>query len=111
MILISIALNKLKDIIGIIFLLMFVGCAYKNTTQPNIIIIFTDDQGYADVGCFGAEGFETPHLDRLARQGVTYSNASSVSSWTLPTHATMLTGLYPAFHRVQEVTRKLPGST
>ena len=36
---------------------------------PNIVIIFTDDQGYGDVGCFGAKGFETPNLDRLARAG------------------------------------------
>jgi hypothetical protein len=39
--------------------------------KPNFIIIFTDDQGYADVGCFGAEGFETPNLDRMAAEGAT----------------------------------------
>ena len=37
--------------------------------KPNFVIIFTDDQGYADVGCFGAKGFETPNLDRMAAEG------------------------------------------
>ena len=36
---------------------------------PNVIIIFTDDQGYGDVGVYGAEGYETPHLDRMAAEG------------------------------------------
>ena len=36
---------------------------------PNVVIVFTDDQGYADVGVFGARGFETPNLDRLAKEG------------------------------------------
>src|ERR1700756_2096156 len=41
---------------------------------PNIVIIFTDDQGYADVGVFGAKGFQTPNLDRLAPQGRLFRN-------------------------------------
>src|SRR6266849_2366075 len=41
---------------------------------PNIVIIFTDDQGYADVGVFGAKGFETPNLDRLAGEGRIFRN-------------------------------------
>jgi len=43
-------------------------------TLPNIVIILTDDQGYADVGVFGARGFSTPNLDRLAAQGCIYRN-------------------------------------
>lgn len=41
---------------------------------PNIIIIFTDDQGYEDVGVFGAKGIKTPNLDRLAAEGRTFTN-------------------------------------
>src|SRR5579864_5049127 len=46
----------------------------KPPTLPNIVIIFTDDQGYADVGVFGAKGFQTPNLDRLASQGCIFRN-------------------------------------
>jgi arylsulfatase A-like enzyme len=42
--------------------------------QPNIILIFTDDQGYGDIGCFGAEGFQTPHLDRMAKEGMKFTD-------------------------------------
>jgi hypothetical protein len=42
--------------------------------DPNIIIILTDDQGYADVGLYGAKGFKTPHLDRLAREGMRFTD-------------------------------------
>ena len=49
-----------------VFLFLFVSSLVNAKDQPNIVIIFTDDQGYADVGCFGAEGFETPNLDKMA---------------------------------------------
>ena len=39
--------------------------------RPNIVIILADDQGYGDVGAYGATGFETPHIDRMAAEGLT----------------------------------------
>jgi arylsulfatase A-like enzyme len=63
--------------------------------KPNFIIILTDDQGYADVGCFGAEGFETPHLDRIAAEGMRFSDFYVGSSVCSPSRAALLTGCYP----------------
>ena len=42
--------------------------------RPNIVLIFADDLGYSDVGCFGAEGFETPNIDRLAKDGTRFTS-------------------------------------
>jgi arylsulfatase A-like enzyme len=63
--------------------------------KPNFIIIFTDDQGYADVGCFGAEGFETPNLDRMAAEGAKFTDFYSLASICSPSRAALLTGCYP----------------
>ena len=46
----------------------------EDKPQPNVVIIFTDDQGYADVGVFGAKGYQTPNLDKMAEEGTTYTN-------------------------------------
>lgn len=46
------------------------SCTEKETPPPNVVIIFTDDQGYSDVGVFGAKGFETPNLDQMASDGI-----------------------------------------
>ena len=62
---------------------------------PNIVIIFTDDQGYADVGCFGAEGFETPHLDRMAAEGRKFTNFHVAQAVCSASRAALLTGCYP----------------
>jgi arylsulfatase A len=62
---------------------------------PNIVIIFTDDQGYADVGCFGAKGFETPNLDRLAREGRRLTNFHVAQPVCSASRAALLTGCYP----------------
>jgi len=62
---------------------------------PNIVIIFTDDQGYADVGVFGAKGFETPNLDRLAKEGCKFTNFHVAQPVCSASRAGLLTGCYP----------------
>jgi arylsulfatase len=62
---------------------------------PNIVIIFTDDQGYADVGVFGAKGFKTPNLDRLAKQGCKFTNFHVAQPVCSASRAALLTGCYP----------------
>lgn len=63
--------------------------------RPNFVIIFTDDQGYRDVGCFGAEGFETPNLDRMAAEGVRFTDFYSAAPSCSPSRAALITGCYP----------------
>jgi arylsulfatase A len=62
---------------------------------PNIVIIFTDDQGYADVGVFGAKGFQTPNLDRLASQGCIFRNFHVAQAVCSASRCGLLTGCYP----------------
>jgi arylsulfatase A-like enzyme len=62
---------------------------------PNIVIIFTDDQGYADVGCYGAVGFETPNLDRMAKEGRRFTNFHVAQAVCSASRAALLTGCYP----------------
>jgi arylsulfatase len=62
---------------------------------PNIVIIFTDDQGYADVGVFGAKGFRTPNLDRLASEGCIFRNFHVAQPVCSASRAGLLTGCYP----------------
>ena len=62
---------------------------------PNIVIILTDDQGYADVGVFGAKGFSTPNLDRLASQGCIFRNFHVAQPVCSASRAGLLTGCYP----------------
>lgn len=62
---------------------------------PNIVIIFTDDQGYADVGVFGAKGFTTPNLDRMAKGGRRFTNFHVAQPVCSASRAALLTGAYP----------------
>jgi arylsulfatase len=64
-------------------------------SKPNIVIIFTDDQGYADVGVFGAEGFKTPNLDRMASEGAIFRNFHVAQPVCSASRCALLTGCYP----------------
>ena len=64
-------------------------------TKPNIIVILTDDQGYSDVGCYGARGFRTPNADRMAREGMRFTDFYVASGLSTPSRAALLTGCYP----------------
>ncbi len=61
---------------------------------PNVIIIFTDDQGYADVGVFGGKGFTTPNLDRMAKEGIRFVNFHVSQAVCSASRAALLTGCY-----------------
>ena len=63
--------------------------------RPNFIIVFTDDQGYNDLGCFGSKTIKTPNIDRLAKEGRTYKSFYSACSVCSPSRAGLLTGCYP----------------
>lgn len=63
--------------------------------KPNFIIIFTDDQGYGDLGCFGSKTIKTPHLDRLAREGRKFTSFMVASPVCTPSRSALLTGCYP----------------
>lgn len=63
--------------------------------QPNVIIIFTDDQGYQDLGCFGSPDIETPHLDNMAQEGIKLTDFYAAQAVCSASRAGLLTGCYP----------------
>jgi len=69
--------------------------AKKKESKPNVVIVFTDDQGYGDVGCFGAEGFKTPHIDKLADNGMKLTSFYVAANVCTPSRAALMTGCYP----------------
>jgi len=61
---------------------------------PNVVIVFTDDQGYGDLGCFGAKDFATPNIDRLAKEGVRFTDFHVSQPVCSASRASLLTGCY-----------------
>lgn len=86
-----------KSLFPLLFsVFILAGCAEKTVDQkPNIVIIFTDDQGYADVGVFGAQGFKTPSLDQMANEGTVLTNFYVAQAVCSASRAALLTGCYP----------------
>jgi arylsulfatase A-like enzyme len=78
--------------------------------SPDVLLVILDTVRADHLSSYGYEGSPTPNLDRLARQGVLFEQAFSTSSWTLPAHVSMLTGLFPHEHRVEWLTSKTWGS-
>ena len=62
--------------------------------KPNIVLIYADDLGYGDVGCYGATRVQTPNIDRLAREGLRFTDAHTTSATCTPSRYSMLTGEY-----------------
>lgn len=70
-------------------------CGHREKTKPNFIIIFTDDQGYQDVGCFGSPNIRTPYLDKMAVEGMRFTDFYVGASICSPSRAALMTGCYP----------------
>jgi len=88
--------HKIK-LIGILIFLMssLVGCnPQKDTQHPNVILIYTDDVGYGDIGANGALTIATPNIDRLAKSGVRFTQAYATSATCTPSRYSLITGTY-----------------
>src|SRR4030095_7707695 len=72
----------------------------SDTRRPNVLFILADDLGYGDLSCFGRPDYDTPNLDRLAREGIRFTSAYSASPLCTPTRCGFITGRYPARTRV-----------
>ena len=68
----------------------------KENRQPNVVFFLVDDLGWSDVGCYGSSFYETPNIDRLAVEGVRFTDAYAACHVCSPTRASILTGKYPA---------------
>ena len=92
--------------LGFLALLSF-GRAATPAVKPNVVLILADDLGWTDLGCFGSDLYETPNLDRLAREGMKFTQNYSACCVCSPTRAALMTGKYPA--RLH-VTDWIPGA-
>ena len=66
----------------------------KYKQKPNVIIIYADDLGYGDLQCYGAKNVETPNINKLANNGIRFTNAHAVASTSTPSRYSLLTGEY-----------------
>ena len=69
--------------------------AAEKPRLPNVVMIYADDMGYSDVGCYGAKGWSTPNLDRMAKEGVRFTDFYVAQAVCSASRTALLTGCYP----------------
>ncbi|MBK1875868.1 sulfatase family protein [Pelagicoccus mobilis] len=96
------------------FKLLFAGALLSASSvfvsaieKPNIIVIYADDVGYGDLGCYGAEAIDTPNLDSLAKRGIRFTSAYASASTCTPSRYSLLTGEYAFRNKNAKI---LPGN-
>jgi arylsulfatase A len=89
----SIVINRILAVV-LIALTSLVGQS-RAADSPNVVLIFADDQGYQDLGVFGSPNIKTPHVDKMAAEGMRFTDFYSAASVCTPSRAALLTGCYP----------------
>ncbi len=85
-----------KELAGIITGTVINICTFaQQAEKPNVILILLDDYGYHQMGCYGSEYYETPNFDRIASEGMRFTNAYASAALSSPTRAALMTGKYP----------------
>ncbi len=93
-------MSKIFTTLTVLFIGIMISCRTPqqinpDESRPNIIIILTDDQGYGDLGCFGADDIATPHLDKLGHNGLILTDFYAAQAVCSASRAGILTGCYP----------------
>ncbi len=82
---------------------------WKERKQPNIVFIMADDLGWTDLSIMGSDYYETPHIDRLASQGILFTNAYASAANSAPSRACLMTGMYTPRHGIFTVSPSARG--
>lgn len=110
--------NYTLKIASVAFLVLLISCKETQPEQtkepqaqkpPNIVFILSDDQAWTDYGFMGHEHIETPNLDKLANESLTFTRGYVPTSLCAPSLASIITGVYPRTHGVLANDRVLPG--
>jgi len=97
---------------GSVLAILFAGlfctavCA-QQAHQPNVLLISLDTLRADHLGCYGYARDTSPNLDRFAKEGVLFESMTAASSWTVPSHMSMFTSLYPSVHGVEDTKKQL----
>ena len=88
--------HSLKHLLSIAFAttITFAHAQNAKTRQPNIVLIYVDDLGYGDLSCYGATLVKTPNVDKLAKNGLRFTDAHCAASTCTPSRYSLLTGSY-----------------
>ena len=86
--------SQIRPILCLLALLLTGDMRAAVTANPNIVFIYGDDIGYGDLGCYGATAVKTPHVDRLAAEGLRFTSAYSAAATCTPSRYALLTGEY-----------------
>ena len=88
------SVNRIIAVIAVVFTLLGTSLAFASNHKPNIILIFADDVGYGDLGCYGST-LSTPVIDRLASEGLRSTDCLVAANVCGPSRAALMTGRYP----------------
>lgn len=103
----------MKHIVAVISIVLLVLPAAVSAVEapakkPNIVIILSDDLGYADIGAHGCKDIPTPNIDRIAKGGVRFTNAYANGSFCTPTRAALMSCRYQQRYGIEDLTGPLP---
>src|SRR2546430_15830827 len=96
---------SLKVKVRLIGLLLWLAVPARAAERPNIVFIMSDDHAAHAIGAYGSRVNQTPHLDRLAREGAMFTNVFATNSICTPSRAAILTGQYSHVHGVTMFNR------
>ena len=95
---------------GLLLLAISSSSPAQTRSRPNIILLLTDDMGYGDVGCYGGDFAPTPNIDRMAREGIRFTQFTVASPICSPSRTALTTGMFPARWRITSFLQTRAGN-